>query len=508
MRKSGIALILSICLTINSISMPAFAAEKPIIEPDDDTEYIDIGTYTIGNNVTVNHLLEQSKFTASSGHGFAAERGNNLIDRFKGQNTVVVGDNNVKNGSDRLIIGRNGSKIWIQDKYYNTANGSINACFDDNGIFRYVDADGNAMQIEVPRDQYEAAVEQMREKIRNGQLKSVGISDPDDAENLVQKGSLSYKQAVNLAKAGTIESLTYDAVNGTVSAGCAFGISSLIVYSVSRLNGNSPQKALKTSAIQGLKAGGVAFGTSVISSQLARTNIMEVFTPSSEALVKALGDDFAEALLQSAGKGATKATVKQAAKILRNQALTAGVTIILLSSGDVVDIIRGRISAEQLLKNLAATTAGVAGGWVGSVIGGAAGSAVAPGVGTTIGSVAGGVVVGGLAGYGTEKVLGIFVKDDAEKMMVIIEDNFSQLAQDYLVNEKEAIAIADALQEKLTGDNLKAMFASEDQNKYAQNMLKPLVETEISKRTPIQAPTAAEMRTELKNSLKGIVYIH
>ena len=302
--------------------------------------------------------------------------------------------------------------------------------------------------------------------------------------------------------------MTYDAVNGTVSAGCAFGISSLIVYSVSRLNGNSPQKALKTSAIQGLKAGGVAFGTSVISSQLARTNIMEVFTPSSEALVKALGDDFAEALLQSAGKGATKATVKQAAKILRNQALTAGVTIVLLSSGDVVDIIQGRISAEQLLKNLAATTAGVAGGWAGSVIGGAAGSAVAPGVGTTIGSVAGAVVVGGLAGYGTEKVLRIFVKDDAEKMMVIIEDNFSQLAQDYLVNEKEAIAIADALQEKLTGDNLKAMFASEDQNKYAQNMLKPLVETEISKRTPIQAPTAAEMRTELKNSLKGIVYIH
>lgn len=508
MGKSGIALILSICLIISSVSIPAYAAEEP---KDDDTEYIDIGAYTIGNNVTVNHLLEQSKFTVSNGHGFAAERGNNLIDRLKGQNAIVVGDNNVKNGPDRLIIGRDGSKVWIQDKYYQSASDSIGACFED-GTFRYVDGDGNAMQIEVPSDQYDDAVRFMRKRIEKGELENVGITDPDDAENLVRKGSLSYKQTVNLAKAGTIESLTYDAVNGTVSAGCAFGISSLIVYSVSRLNGDSPKEALKTSAIQGLKAGGIAFGTSVISSQLARTNVMGVFTPSSESLVKALGDDFAEALLKSVGKGTAglskDSITTQAAKILRNQALTAGVTIVLLSTGDVADIIRGRISAEQLLKNLAVATAGVVGGYAGSALGGVAGSAVAPGIGTTIGSVAGGVVVGGLAGYGTEKVLGIFVKDDAEKMMVILEDNFSQLAQDYLINETEANAIADALQEKLTGDNLKSMFASEDQDKYAQNMIQPLVEAEISKRTPIQAPTAAEMRTELKNSLKGVVYIH
>lgn len=491
--------------------MPVFAAEEPELGPVEDIEYLDIGAYTIGNNVTVEQLLRQSKFTTRSGHGFAAERGNNLIDRLKGLDAAVVGDNNVKNGPDRLVI-RNGLKIWIQDKYYNTAKRGIDACFDENGIFRYIDEDGNAMQIEVPRDQYDDAVEQMRKKIENGQLKNAQITDPDDAENIVRKGSLTYKQAVNLAKAGTIDSLSYDALHGTVSAAYAFGISSLMVYSVSRLNGVPSKEAIKTCAIEGIKAGGIAFGTSVISSQLARTNVTKVFVPSSEALVKAFGDDFASALLKSIGRetiGMTDDAVRtQAAKVLRNQALTAGVTIVLLSAGDVVDIIRGRISAEQLLKNVAVATAGVAGGYAGSVLGGAAGSAVAPGAGTTIGSFTGGVVVGGVAGYGAEKILGIFVKDDAEKMVMIIEDNFLQLAQDYLVNEDEANAIADALQEKLTGDNLKDMFASEDQDKYAQEMIEPLVVAEISNRKPIKAPTAAEIRTELKASLEGVVFIH
>ena len=219
MKKSSIALILVFCMMINLTPIQAFATERAEIEPID--EYIDIGAYTISNNVTVRRLLEQTKFTASQGHGFAAERGNNLIDRLKGQNAIVVGDNNVENGPDRLILGRDGSKIWIQDKYYATAKGSVDACFE-NGVFRYLDADGNAMQIEVPSDQYDEAVQQMRAKIENGQLKNAGITDPGEAESLVRKGSLTYKQAVNLAKAGTIESLKYDAVNGVVSAGCAF----------------------------------------------------------------------------------------------------------------------------------------------------------------------------------------------------------------------------------------------------------------------------------------------
>lgn len=499
-------------MIINFLPIQIFAVEKSMIDKSaSENKYIDIGSYVIGNNVTINQLLAQSKFTASQGHGFAAEVGNNLIDQLKGSNATIVGNDNVKNGADRLIIGRDGSRIWIQDKYHSTASGSIGACFED-GIFRYLDADGKPMLIEVPYDQYDDAVALMRKRIENGQLKNAGVVDPDDAESLVRKGPLTYKQAVNLAKAGTVDSLKYDAVNGTVSASCAFGISSIIVYSASRLNGASPEESLKVSAIEGLKTGGVVFGTHVISNQLARTNITKAFVPSSEALVKALGDDFATALLNSVGQqtvGLTDDAIRsQAAKVIRNQGLTSVITIAILTTGDVVEIVRGRISAKQLLKNLAVTTAGVIGGSAGSALGGAAGTFIAPGPGTTAGSIIGGVVVGGAAGYGAEKILGIFVKDDAEKMMVIIEAEFLQLAQDYLLDEEEANCIVAALQEELTGENLKNMFASKNQYEYAQDMIEPLIIAEVSNRKPIKTPTEAEMRAELKATLKDVVFIH
>ena len=79
---------------------------------------------------------------------FAAERANNLIDIYHGKDAVIVGDNNAKNGADRLVLNKDGTKVWIQDKYYKSATDSVNACFDDEtGLFRYFDADGNPMQI-------------------------------------------------------------------------------------------------------------------------------------------------------------------------------------------------------------------------------------------------------------------------------------------------------------------------------------------------------------------------
>ena len=76
------------------------------------------------------------------------------------------------------------------------------------------------MQIEVPSDKYDAAVEAMQEKIRKGKIP--GVTDPDEAKNIVRKGHFTYEQAKNIAKAGTVESLTYDAVNGAIIATSAF----------------------------------------------------------------------------------------------------------------------------------------------------------------------------------------------------------------------------------------------------------------------------------------------
>lgn len=54
------------------------------------------------------------------GHGFAAERGNTLLDRLCGKWARVVGDDNAKNGADRWVQGKH-----LQTKYCRTAARSV-----------------------------------------------------------------------------------------------------------------------------------------------------------------------------------------------------------------------------------------------------------------------------------------------------------------------------------------------------------------------------------------------
>lgn len=101
-----------------------------------------------------------------------------------GHDAQIVGDDNAKNGADRIVDG-----IYIQSKYCATGACCINECFADGGkgTFRYM-ADGKPMEIEVPADQniYDDAVKIMEEKIKNGQVP--GVSDPREAKNWSGKG--------------------------------------------------------------------------------------------------------------------------------------------------------------------------------------------------------------------------------------------------------------------------------------------------------------------------------
>ena len=70
------------------------------------------------------------------------------------------------------------------------------------------------------------------------------------------------------------------------------------------------------------------------------------------------------------------AAMKAAAKLLRSNTITAGITFVVLSSFDVANIFRGRISGKQLFKNMANTAATVGAGTGGWVAGAAIGSAI------------------------------------------------------------------------------------------------------------------------------------
>ena len=191
-----------------------------------------VASQSIANQVAGQEILATAPGKAGYG-GEAANIQNQTIQSIgSGDKVIHTGANNAPNGPDYIIASKNGDiieSVQIQTKYYSTAGQSISACFDqESGMFRYNIEPGKPMQIEVPKDQYDKAIALMKDKIIGGYVE--GITDPAEAENIIRKGSVTYKQAANIAKAGNIDSLIYDAKNGIITSTVAMGISSVIQF--------------------------------------------------------------------------------------------------------------------------------------------------------------------------------------------------------------------------------------------------------------------------------------
>ncbi len=469
-------------------------------------------TYSNVSNASTHYF--DDKIATPKGHGFAAEQANHLADLYTGKNARIVGDDNLKNGADRIVDGIN-----IQSKYCASGSKCIQECFD-NGSFRYLNADGSPMQIEVPSDMYDAAVKAMEHRISNGEVP--GVTDPAEAKNIVRKGHFTYQQVKNIAKAGTVESIAFDAASGAIIAVNTFGITAVLSFATALWNGEDFNVAIKSAATNGLKVGGTAFITAVLAGQLGKAGLNSLLVGSSEAIVKLMGPK-AAALIVNAFRSGTNiygaAAMKSAAKLLRGNAITGIVSFAVLSVGDVTNIFRGRISGSQLFKNLAGTAASVAGGTGGWLAGTAAATAtgaaigsIFPGIGTAIGGAVGATVGGIIGAFGggavaskaTGAVLDHFIEDDADKMLNIIQEVFTDLASDYLINENEAGIIVDKFKDKLTAKVLKDMFASSDRNNFAKNLMEDYFIEVSENREHIKLPTNEEMSMGLKSVLDDI----
>ncbi len=468
---------------------------------------IETGGIVYGNVSNASTQYGQDKFATPRGHGFAAERANHLYDKVHGRDAHILGDDNAKFGADRLVDG-----IQIQSKYCKSGSKCIAECFE-NGKMKYTINNGTEpMQIEVPSDMYDSAVSAMEHRILKGEVP--GITDPKEAKNIVRKGHFTYKQALNIAKAGTVESITYDAVNGVITSTYAFGISSALTFATSLWNGENVNVALKNAALSGIKVGGTTFITAVLSSQISKAGLNSLLVGSSEAVVNIIGPKASAVLVNAFRSGSNiygAAAMKSAAKMLRGNAITGAVSVVVLSSFDIVNIFRGRISGKQLFKNVANTTATVAGGGVGWVGGAAAGAAIGsavPVIGTAIGGLIGGlagsILGGGVAGKASNAVLSVFVEDDAEEMVSIIEGVFKEMAIEYVLNENEVKNVVENLRKKLTGKILKDMYASSNKKYFAKNLLIEHIEKETANRKYIYLPNKKNMVNGLKLALESM----
>ncbi len=440
---------------------------------------------------------ETNKFHGRQGHGFAAERAEHVRDLYHGEEVKILGDDNAKNGADRLVNG-----VEIQSKYCRNGAACIQECFE-NGQYRYYSSNGEPMKIEVPADMYEDAVKAMRRRISNNEIE--GVINPDEAVNLVKKGHYTYAQVKQIAQAGTIESLTFDAANGMIVAKDALGITALITFATSIWNGEDTEGTLENAALSGLKVGGVSFLTTVLTSQIARTSVVATVRGGTDILVSKMGTKATE-YLAKALKGGTDIygaeAMNNVSKLLAGNIIASTVSLVILSAGDIVDLFRNRISGAQFVKNVTTTGATIAGGgagwgfgntggaaiggWVGGTIAGPAGAVKGAEVGAKIGGFTGSVIGGATAGTVTHSALDGMIEDDTVFMMRIAEQEFAAICEQYLLTENEVYLCLEMLKKRLDKKELKNIFSSSNRELYVQSIIMKCVDPVLKKREYIK----------------------
>lgn len=382
--------------------------------------------------------------TSDKGHGIYAEEAGAILDKINREKVEVVGRDNAKNGPDKVVNGNP-----VQCKYCNTASSSVGNCFKTNasGIkeFRYYDMSGNPMMVEVPKDQYDKAIELMKNRILDGQVP--GVTDPNVAYSIIRKGKLTYIQARNLAKAGTIESLAYDTVTGAINCSFAFGLSALVSFAFAFYRTKNPKEAARDAAITGLQTFGLSLATQVLSTQIARTGLQKSLIPISELIVKNMGSKTTQTLINAIRRLAGKkpiyggAAQKSLAKALRSNAIAQGIAFVVFIVPDTVKITRRKMSGYQYAKNVSSLFMSFAGtgaiGLGGTVLLGKKIAEKIPHPAAKVIVFVVGAVGGIVVGEGVRKTFEIFREDDA----VIAERMFNaaimNICVDYMFNEKE-----------------------------------------------------------------------
>lgn len=442
-----------------------------------DASYIETGILGKSMYEAGQTYAENVRMRGTRGHGVAAERANDLLDRVLGKDAQLLGDDNAKNGADRLVDGEH-----IQTKYCASGGKAISECFHE-GKFRYV-VNGKPMQIEVPSDKYEQALQSMQERIKRGDLKELGITDPGEAKNIVRKGNVRYKTAQRIAKAGTVEGLTYDTASGMVTGLKTFGVSATISFATSVWKGDGVDQAMN----RALKDGTLLFGRHVmqhvLTQQVGRTAVEKSLRPATDFVVKnVLGSKTSAQIVNTFLRQATQKGIHGAAamnhlsKVFRGNVVTMAITTSILSAGSVYDLLNGRISSGQLVKNIGTAGSSVGGAMIGATMG-----SVVPVVGTFVGGIVGGLIGGKMS----KKVLDQFIEDDTVELLETWKREFVKNIEELQMDRDEVNYLADKMFDSDLQKELKHLYASASQEQYIADKMDPFINAVLKARPKIE----------------------
>ena len=427
-----------------------------------------------------NNSVDKLRFiNTPQGHGFAAEEMNNFIDVIQFKDAYVTANDKdlisnkiIKNGYDRVCNGE-----YIQSKYCNSGSKCISECID-NGVFKYTIDGGGFQKVEVPSDKYDEAIKNFENRIRSGKIKN--ITDPSYAKKIIIKGFFTQEQAISATRFFTPESLFYDAVNGIIVTSGVMIISGTISFAISIWSGCDYIEALNNALDIALKAGGVAFATHMVSSQLSKSILNKSIKSSSYELVNSTAfKKLTYGVRNANGIGSSNNIINNITK----RGIAAIATIVVLSSIELKKFLSSQISGSQAFKNIVVLSVQVAvslaGYKLGIIAGAKVGLASGNPWGVLVGSIAGGIA-GFLAGNITKSIMDNFIEDDAIGMLRIFERAIGDLAKDYLLGTEEMKDVISSMRSNHDmAEFLAFMYYAEKKSRTAYSIAYVIAEYEI-----------------------------
>jgi len=164
--------------------------------------------------------------------------------------------------------------------------------------------------------------------------------------------------------------------------------------------------------------------------------------------------------------------LRSAFELLRANTITRILSALVLVAIDTISLIRRRISFKQYVINLVLAVMLMVGGTAGWILGSEVlGVFVENVVLSVFAGLVGAGILAMLLSIGWEKLVKLFFKDDTEDMLDICNKVFIDMANEYDLNEEQALEIKDKI--KITAQTLQRMFAQKDRHNYARKMFKP-----------------------------------
>ncbi len=446
--------------------------------------------YTLGQSLDFNKKELKSYMHGRQGHGYAAEYGNNTIDRFLGRQVVNEAQNldssgrQIKDGADRIVNG-----IPIQTKYINSSSGFIEEVVSD-GKLRYMQ-DGVPMQLEVPRDKYDGDVAALQRKIDKGEI--AGIAPGSNAKDFIRKGHLTYDQAYMVKQALTIQGMAIDTLNAFNLGKDAAVANFIIHFAIESWNGKSAENAVRAS----LQAGGKELGHSVLVNvlvqQFSRDNFANLFQRNFVGGEKAgyvgidnpiykLSDFVAEKVQTSALAETEIGKYLGLDKVDAYQVINTAAVVCVTYGPDIIKAIEGKISGKQLFKNSVVATASLGVGKFAVVFAEKVLNMTTGGVGAAIVSILGSM----FGGYAAKRILDNYIQDDSVRMFIVLKKEFLDVTMQVNLSQEELLLIADnTIGAENVSDVLKEMYISGKEKQYARDLVMSVTIVVIARRKKI-----------------------